>query len=265
MQISSSMFSASAPLRLATSGATPLDARTLPGTYERAEDIIDRYARATVGRQSSTDGFERQIQRQQKLIDGINAALARLPASAAKDAAWKLAEAHDHIADAQAQIDEIEARIDADPLRDQTLSFAAKMMGLSVEEVHKLYEKRLEAHQPPPPPAQPAEPTASTGGEWGWDPSGLRAEIKVNGVVVGRIYNSGTVEVADEYGPLTFALGFGGPGEGTIQGPDLADQRIAKLKAAFGDAKVEVIKSATAMTRAEWMAWRTFGSIDFSA
>ncbi len=265
MQISSSMFSASAPLRLATSGATPIDVRTLPGTYERAEQIIESQARAAAGRQSGVDGQMAEIQRLQQMEQGINAALARLPAGASEQAAWKLAQLRDDIAVAQERIDRNQSLVEADPLRDRTLGFAAKLMGLSVEEVHKLYEARRAALTPPAAPPVAPTPGGSAPTEWGWDTSGLRAELKVDGVVVGRIYNSGTVEVADEYGPLTFALGFGGPGEGTMEGPDLADQRITKLKAAFGDARVEVIKTATAMTRAEYFAWRAGGSVDRSA
>lgn len=84
------------------------------------------------------------------------------------------------------------------------------------------------------------------------DVSHLRAEIKIDGKVVARIYNSGASEIADGYGYLALEAGFGGAGEGSTVGPDLGDMRIAALaKLLDGE---EVVMAKTAQTQAQWLA-----------
>jgi hypothetical protein len=105
--------------------------------------------------------------------------------------------------------------------------------------------------------------------------SKLHTEIKLDGKVIGRIYNSGAAEFADDYSYL--AAGFKGE---TLLGPDLAEQRLAKVKAAlersgatFTDGKsenyrstvagnfsasvVEILRASTAQTQQEWLAFKS--------
>ncbi|MBR3190390.1 hypothetical protein [Bosea sp. (in: a-proteobacteria)] len=107
-------------------------------------------------------------------------------------------------------------------------------------------------------PAGGSEATTSAGAgsarEWGWEASGLRAEIKVNGEVVGRVYNNGAVELADEYGYLGKQLGWGGASEARLDGPDLADKRIAQALDALKKVGAKVEFAATALTQEQWLA-----------
>lgn len=93
-----------------------------------------------------------------------------------------------------------------------------------------------------------------TSREWGWEASGLRAEIKVNGEVVGRVYNNGAVELADEYGELGRQLGWGGASEAELDGPELADKRIAQALDALKRVGAKVEFAATALTQEQWLA-----------
>lgn len=105
---------------------------------------------------------------------------------------------------------------------------------------------------------------------WDNDVSHLRAEIKIDGKVIGRVYNSGGVELADAYGHLAEAAGFGSASEGSLMGPELADLRINKLsellKVGVTKAGEEVaddpatkfdasiVMASTAITQAQWLA-----------
>jgi hypothetical protein len=60
--------------------------------------------------------------------------------------------------------------------------------------------------------------------------SKIHTEIKINGKVIARTYNSGAVEIASEYGFLGEELGFGAD---TMIGPDLAADRAARINAAL--------------------------------
>jgi hypothetical protein len=60
--------------------------------------------------------------------------------------------------------------------------------------------------------------------------SKLHTEIKVNGKVIARVYNSGAMEIANEYGFLADELNFG---DDRIVGPDLAEDRVKRVKAAL--------------------------------
>jgi hypothetical protein len=105
---------------------------------------------------------------------------------------------------------------------------------------------------------------------WDNDVSHLRAEIKIDGKVIGRVYNSGAVELADAYGHLGEVAGFGSASEGSLMGPELADLRINKLadllKVDISKAGEEVaddpatkfdasiVMASTAITQAQWLA-----------
>jgi hypothetical protein len=56
----------------------------------------------------------------------------------------------------------------------------------------------------------------------------IHTEIKVNGKVIARIYNSGAVEIADEYRFLSDKIDFAGD---KMVGPDLAEDRANRIKA----------------------------------
>jgi len=85
------------------------------------------------------------------------------------------------------------------------------------------------------PVISPAEAFAS-GAELG-PPSGsgrddnqtknVHTEIKVNGKVIARIYNTGSVEIADEYRFLSDKTDFAGD---KMVGPDLAEDRARRIK-----------------------------------
>ena len=100
------------------------------------------------------------------------------------------------------------------------------------------------------------------GGEWGWDPSGIHSEIKVNGVVVGRVYNSGVTELHEPYEYLANKLDPGGPGEAGLEGPDLAHYRIALISEALKNQNAQIVATSTAMTQAEWLARPSGGAVD---
>lgn len=103
-------------------------------------------------------------------------------------------------------------------------------------------------------------------------PSKVHTEIKVNGKVIARVFNSGGVVIADEYRFLMEELNFGAD---KMVGPNLAQDRADRIKAslarhgAFVDngqdavAKlnavtarqpiVEVLRARTAQTQEEWL------------
>jgi hypothetical protein len=56
----------------------------------------------------------------------------------------------------------------------------------------------------------------------------IHTEIKVNGKVIARIYNTGAVEIADEYRFLSDKIDFAGD---KMIGPDLAEDRANRIKA----------------------------------
>lgn len=99
-----------------------------------------------------------------------------------------------------------------------------------------------------------SNPASASGRLWGSEASGVRHEIMVNGEVVGRVYNGGAVELADEYGYLAGELGWGGASESTLQGPDLADQRTGQILAALSSVGATSRQSATALTQKDWLA-----------
>ncbi|MGM4896890.1 hypothetical protein [Tardiphaga sp. 839_C3_N1_4] len=130
------------------------------------------------------------------------------------------------------------------------------------------------------PVISPAEAFAS-GAELG-PPSGggrddnqtknIHTEIKVNGKVIARVYNSGGVEIADEYRFLSDKIDFAGD---KMVGPDLAGDRASRIKAvlqSFGavmndeqdpvgllNAQItkapilELLKADTALTQGAWL------------
>jgi hypothetical protein len=61
-------------------------------------------------------------------------------------------------------------------------------------------------------------------------PSKLHTEIKIDGKVVARIYNGGSVEMPNEYSLLSDELGFNND---TMVGPDLAENRAKRIKEAL--------------------------------
>lgn len=100
----------------------------------------------------------------------------------------------------------------------------------------------------------------------------IHTEIKVNGKVIARVYNSGGVEIADEYAFVLHGLFENDSG----YGPDLAEDRAKRIMAALtangavtqddidragpfdttliGKPVAELLLAETAMTQAEWLA-----------
>jgi hypothetical protein len=136
---------------------------------------------------------------------------------------------------------------------------------------------------PPRNPADEALGPASSGNPASdTDVTQLRAEFKVDGKVIARVYNSGQTEFAGGYGHLSDALAKRMVDTGTQVGPERADTEIDALtdllKASIeGGATGEtesgqprmkyadcfVTKSATALTQDQWLAMKaaTPGSI----
>jgi hypothetical protein len=105
--------------------------------------------------------------------------------------------------------------------------------------------------------------------------SKIHTEIKVNDKIIARVYNSGAVEIADEYRFLSDELR---PELDTMVGPDLAVDRANRIKAslerhgavmkdelsptALLTAKLtqtpvlELLKAGTAQTQDEWLAFK---------
>jgi hypothetical protein len=102
--------------------------------------------------------------------------------------------------------------------------------------------------------------------------SKIHTEIKLNGKVIARVYNSGGVEIASEYGFLSEEIDFGAD---KMVGPDLAENRAKRIKAVlerYGAATkdelspagllsatlakmpiLEVLRADTAQTQAQWL------------
>jgi hypothetical protein len=101
----------------------------------------------------------------------------------------------------------------------------------------------------------------------------LHTEIKLNGKVIGRVYNSGVSEFADDYAFLAR-----GSEKDTTTGPELAQLRVARAKAALErhgmistDALegqqpktnfmrkadvFDILRASTAQTQQEWLAFK---------
>lgn len=104
----------------------------------------------------------------------------------------------------------------------------------------------------------------------------LHTEIKVNGKVIARIYNSGAMVIASEYSFLGDEIFAGHGGGSALAGPDVAEDRANRIKAALmahgavmadndnsanplsakpSNAPVlQILKAATAQTQDEWVA-----------
>lgn len=100
----------------------------------------------------------------------------------------------------------------------------------------------------------------------------IHTEIKVNGKVIARVYNTGAVEIADEYRFLGDEIDFGGD---KMVGPDLAEHRADEIKAVlqrYGAVTkdeqdpvgmltaaitktpiLELLRANTALTQDEWL------------
>lgn len=103
--------------------------------------------------------------------------------------------------------------------------------------------------------------------------SKIHTEIKVNGKVVARVYNSGGMEIANEYRFIADEMDFGGD---RMVGPDLAKDRAQRMMAVLerygavigNDASpdkllsaklarqpiVEAVMAATAQSQEQWLA-----------
>ncbi|HEV7292250.1 MAG TPA: hypothetical protein VGN79_08005 [Devosia sp.] len=77
----------------------------------------------------------------------------------------------------------------------------------------------------------------------------IRSEIKIDGKVVARIYNSGAIEVADAYADQVHNL----KGLGRGAGPDYADEMLASLMDAVARFGAESTKASTAVPHEMWL------------
>lgn len=110
------------------------------------------------------------------------------------------------------------------------------------------------AHYSPPPPPQTSPQETELGPARnmpGFDSSSenIRREVKVDGKVVARIYNSGAMEVAEAYAGELHNL----EGLGKGAGPDYADKMIAALKDAFARFGAEFAEASTAVSHEIWL------------
>ena len=266
---------------ITTADAKPVDAAKLPGTSARAQSLIDSLIKTNAGRRESVQGFTSKLQYDQSAVQRLSSAIENLPPQTSKERDFwnaKLASARNEVASSQSEIGRFQSALNNDPSTEMALKFAGNLLGMSRDEVHKLYNDRVDALAASKAssaasgpasigPAGAASNPSGSSQEWGNDPSGVRSEIKINGVVVGRVYNSGVTELRDEYGSLDQQLGFGGPDEAGLEGPQLADYRIAQLKDALKGSNVEITMMSTAMTQTEWLASQISGSgrVDRSA
>lgn len=101
----------------------------------------------------------------------------------------------------------------------------------------------------------------------------IHSEIKINGKVVARAYNKGSIEIATEYGFLGEEIDFASD---TMNGPELAEDRMNRIKAVlerYGavvpdeqdpvtsmlsavvarQPVLELVKASTALTQDEWL------------
>lgn len=271
----------SSPMFLRSYSANFVHVNDLPGTAERAErsteraeQMIESLARTMAGRMNGVDGYKAKLQYEQKYVDKINAQIAQLPGgtSAQQRNAWNsaLLEAQEEANYSRSQVAFYQSISGSDSGMALVEKSIARQLGISTEEVHKLYMNRanaIRAEEAAAKAAQAEAQAAASAGseyEWGSEASGLRAEIKVNGVVVGRIFNNGATVMRDEYADLGFDLGWGMPGEDRFDGPDLAQRRIAQLANHFKNSKFEVTMAPTAMTQAEWLQYKTGGGVNRS-
>jgi hypothetical protein len=266
---------------ITTANAKSVDITKLPGTSDRAQSLIDSLVKTNAGRQESVQGFASKLKYDQNAVQRISSVIENLPPQTTQKErdAWnaQLASAKNEVVAPQSEISRFQSALNHDPSTEMALKFAGNLLGMSSDEVHKLYNDRADALATSKASAAADGPSSagSAGGAydrsdlemWGYEPSGVRSEIKVNGVVVGRVYNSGVTVLQDEYGSLGQQLGFGGPGEADLEGPQLADYRIAQLKDALKNSNVEITTMSTAMTQAEWLASQTSGNrrVDRSA
>jgi len=145
---------------------------------------------------------------------------------------------------------------------------------------------RLAAGRIALPPRNPADealgPAASGNPSSDTDVTQLRAEFKVDGKVIARVYNSGQTEFAGAYGHLADALDKRMAGSDGKVGPERADAEIDALtdllkaspegsgtgETESGESSMKyadcfVARATTALTQAQWLAMKaaTPGSI----
>lgn len=109
------------------------------------------------------------------------------------------------------------------------------------------------APTPPPPPARSMETELGPARSMpGFDNSAehLRSEIKINGKVVARIYNSGAMEVAGAYADQLHNI----KGLGQGEGPDHADAMIKALTEALAQFGASFTYASTAISHELWLA-----------
>ena len=99
----------------------------------------------------------------------------------------------------------------------------------------RIQQLKLVDRPAPPPPPKPSMETELGPAlhKPGFDNSAenIHSEVKVNGKVVARIYNSGAIEVAGAYADKLHTI----RGLGTGEGLDHADMMLASLKDAFAE------------------------------
>lgn len=105
---------------------------------------------------------------------------------------------------------------------------------LSPEEIAEMKELQRKASLPPPTHIKPDN-----------DPSNLYAEVRVNGEVVAKIYNSGCVETSNAIGAKLRAM----LADDVGSGPSLAKERAAAIAEKLGG---EVVTAPTAQTQSAW-------------
>ena len=157
--------------RLSDNSVKVVDARTLPGGAERAERLIDGLVQTTAGRKDGVKGYTANAERQQDQAEAISNIIARLPAGTSQKErdAWnaKLAEINNDIAYSKGQANFYGSLVASDAMRDKTLNFEAQLLGISVEDVHKLYNDKAAALEAATPPAISSDAAATGAREWG--------------------------------------------------------------------------------------------------
>ena len=134
---------------ITTADAKSVDAAKLPGTSARAQSLIDSLIKTNAGRRESVQGFTSKLQYDQSAVQRLSFAIENLPPQTSQKERdfWnaKLASARNEVAASQSEIGRFQSALNNDPSTEMALKFAGNLLGMSSDEVHKLYNDRVDA------------------------------------------------------------------------------------------------------------------------
>lgn len=134
---------------ITTADAKSVDAAKLPGTSARAQSVIDSLIKTNAGRRESVQGFTSKLQYDQSAVQRLSSAIENLPPQTSQKErdSWnaQLASAKNEVASSQSEIGRFQSALNNDPSTEMALKFAGNLLGMSSDEVHKLYNDRVDA------------------------------------------------------------------------------------------------------------------------